>query len=286
MLEAAVESDELDDESKFWTLDALAFWDWQSGERGEGYSGRLRQMESIIEKGTLGHRERLSLVMKKMTEAAIKSRAEEVEGAFLRAKTFLSGDPMLARLLRFNHAVALFHLGRYVDAEHEAELLYLEYYDVLGLDPADVVAVNPPEIIAKIHGDFEDHRDDFKHLADCLDLYAMSRHQRGLRSGLARLHAMKFFVMGGAYRSAVRVGQDAADELIGYRDPEGACQIMENQLLPLIRHFGLTESMVPVRAQYAVILAHCGRIREARDEMGRITPFAASLTPEAQSELL
>jgi hypothetical protein len=109
-----------------------------------------------------------------------------------------------------------------------------------------------------------------KHLADCLDLYSISRRKQGLRSGLASIHSLKFYVMADACRSAIRAGQEVADELISYGDPEGARQIMEGQLLPLIREYGLTANMVAVRAQYAVILAYCGHGDAACEEMRRL----------------
>jgi hypothetical protein len=285
VLEAAVSADELDDKGKFWTLDALAFWDWQSGERGEGFSARISQMMALIEKGTLGDRERVSLVMKQMPRAAANGNVEGVMVAFRDAKRQCHNDLMLTRLVRYNYAGALFHLGRYHDAEREAELLYEEYYKILGLDPTDVIGVNPQQIIKILGGKLSDHQDDLKHLADCLALYAMSRSEQGLSSGLARLHALKFYTIAGAYRSAVKIGQEAVDDFIAHQDPEGARQIMEGQLLPLVREYRLTSNMVPVRAQYAVILAYCGNGKAALQEMQQLQPFAASLRPEAQREL-
>jgi hypothetical protein len=287
VLEAAVESDELDEEGRFWTLDALAFWDWHAGIRGEAFSARLDQMTSLITKGRLGHRERQALIMKQMSSAAIKGNADKVEVAFEEAKELCNNDPLFMRIVRYNHAVALFELGRYLDVERETEALYLEYYSVLGLDWSDVVGVNPPQIIKALGGRLDaNHQDDLKHLADCLDLYAMSRRKRGLYSGLANLHALKFYVMSGAYRSAVRTGQEAVDDILTIqRDPQLAREFMECHLLPLVREFGLTANLVPVCAQYAVVLAYCGESELAREEIKRLQPFASSLNPHAQREL-
>ncbi|GKT10540.1 SEC-C metal-binding domain-containing protein [Desulforhabdus sp. TSK] len=287
VLEAAVESDELDEQGRFWTLDALAFWDWHAGIRGETFSARLDQMASLITKGRLGDREQQALIMKQMTSAAIKGNADDVEVAFEQAQELCNNDPLLMRIVRYNHANALFELGRYSDVEREAKTLYLEYYSVLGLDWSDVVGVNPPQIIKALGGKLDaNHQDDLKHLADCLDLYAMSRRKRGLYSGLANLHALKFYVMSGAYRSAVRTGQEAVDDFLTIqRDPEFAREFMECHLLPLVREYGLTANMVPVCAQYAIILAYCGESKLAREEIKRLQPFASSLNPHAQHEL-
>lgn len=285
VLEKALDSVDLDDEGKFYTLDALALWDWQYGEREEAYSRRLAQMAALVQKGTLGIRERVALAMKQMTSAATKNDAEGVTAAFLAAEGECRSDPLLMRILRYNHAVALFHLGRYRDAELEAEFLYLEYFQVLGLEPEDVIATNPPEIIAALGGELSEHKEDMKRLADCLDLYSRSRREHGFHSGLAALHALKFYAMAGAYRSAVKIGQEAVDDSIGMGDVEGARQIMEGHLLPLVSHFELTANLVPVCAQYAVVLAYCGDAEAAHREMRRLQPFTSSLSPGDRREL-
>lgn len=286
VMEAAADGDDLDDEGKFWTLDALAFWDSQSGEYGEAFSRRISQMRELVEKGTLGERERVALAMKRMAAAATNGDVEGVTAAFTDAQRECQSNPMFMRLVLYNHAGALFRLGHYNVVELAAEKLYLEYYRVLGLNPADVVFANPPEIIASLGGELEDYQDDLKHLADCLDLYARARRKRGLHSGLAGLHALKFYIMAGAYRSAVKTGQETVDDFLAIQhDPEGARQLIEDKLLPLVREFGLTANMVPVRAQYAVILAYCGEMVAAREEMQRLQPFAASLDSEARREL-
>ena len=285
VLESTVDSDELDDDGRFWTLDALAFWDWQIGVRGEVYSARIKKMEGLVAKGNLGDRERASLAMKQITSAAASGDGEGVTTAFENACRDFSNDQTLMLLIRYNHAVALFQMGCYQDAEREAELLYLEYYAVLGLAPEDVAFANPPQIIEALGGDLDEHQDNLKRLADCLDLYARARREYGLHSGLAWLHALKFYAMANAYRSAVKTGQEAVDDFIAVGDPEGARHIMENNLLPIIQHFDLTTNMVPVCAQYAVTLAYCGEVEGARKEMKRLQAYAGSLSTDAQKEL-
>lgn len=286
VMEAAVDGDDLDDEGKFWTLDALAFWDAQTGEYGKVFSKRINQMMELVEKGKLGERERVALAMKQMANAASNGDIVEVTTAFTAAQQKCQSNPMFMRLVSYSHAGALYHLGCYSAVECAAEALYLEYYRILGLNPEDVICANPPQIIAALGGELEDHQDDLKHLADCLDLYARARRKRGLHSGLAGLHALKFYIMAGAYRSAVKTGQETVDDLLAiHHDPEGARQLIEDKLLPLIRGYGLSANMVPVHAQYAVILAYCGEMVKAREVMGRLQPFASSLSSVEQREL-
>ncbi len=286
VLEAAVQADDdLDDNGRFWALDALAFWDWQSGERGEVYSARVSQMQTLIENGNLGKRERLALAMKQMTAAAECGDPKGVSTAFYDAKRHCHSDPPLMRILRYNHAIALFHLGRYRETEEEVKLLCREYYKALGLDPANVFFRNLPQIVDALGGNLDGRQDDLKHLADCLDLYARCRRNQGLYPGFAGVHALKFYVLAQAYRSAIKTGQEVVDDFIAIGDSEAARQIMEGQVLPIIREYGLTANMLPVRAQYAVVLAYCGDSQAARQEMRRLQPFEASLTPEAYREL-
>jgi hypothetical protein len=286
VLEDAANIDELDDTGKFWTLDALAFWDWQTGRRGETFASLVNQMATLISRGTLGRREQSALLMKRMLSAATNADPEAVDIAFREAVQEVQTRTELMRLLKYNYAVALFHLGRYQDAENVTVLLSQEYYEVLGLEPAQVVGVNPPEILAALGGEAADHQDNLKQLGDCLSLYAMSRRHRGSESGLSEMLAFKFYFMAGAYRSAVKAGQEVVDGFLRIlRDPEEARQFMERHLLPLISKMGLVTNMVSVRAQYAVVLAYCGYVEKARKEMGLLEPFAPALTPEAQHEL-
>jgi hypothetical protein len=286
ILESAAEASDQTDEARFWTLDALAFWDWQHEGHARGqFPTRVARMAQLIANGGLGNRERAALGMKQMLAASITGDAVRVDEAFRETASECRESPMLMRLLRYNRATALFHLRYYQGAEDQAELLAQEYYDVLKLDPREVVAANPPEIIAAIGG-LEEHQDDLKHLADCLDLYAMARAKRGLPSGLARLHAMKFYVMSGASRSAVKAGQEAVDDFIAiYDDAEGARQLMENHLLPLIRASGLVANEIAVRAQYAVVLSYCGEVQAAQTEMQRLKAYASALPLAERDEL-
>lgn len=286
VLEAAAADPALDDQTRFWALDALLFWDWQYGQKGTDPLGRLLHMDHLLRAGNLGPREGASLTMKRMLREAEHGNAAEVEAFYRQALPFCTGSKLLTRILRYNHASALYKLGQLRQGETEAQRLFEEYYDDLGLTVADVAAANPPKIAARLRYPVEDCADDLKRLADCLNLFAMARRSQGLHSGLAQLHAMKFFQMSTSYRSAVKAGMDAADDFVSPQyDPEGARMIMEGHVLPVIRQFGLTESELEARALYAVILAYCGDAHAATEEMRRLKAFAAGLLPEHRGGL-
>ena len=195
-------------------------------------------------------------------------------------------EELYQRILRYNFAVILYDAGSFPEAADEAYKLAMEYYETLGLDFKDVFATNPEEILGKIT-DIGEQQDDLKHLADSLDLYAKASNAQGKNSGLARLHAHKFYVIANAVQSAVRVGQDVVDEQLSIlHDAEAARNSMEDALLPVIQSYKLFDYIVPVRAQYAVVLAYCGEIDKAKAEMRSLAPFIEALPDIRQKEFI
>jgi preprotein translocase subunit SecA len=96
---------------------------------------------------------------------------------------------------------------------------------------------------------------------------------------------MKFYTMANALDSLIRVGQDLADEFIGRSDYIGARDVMERNVLPNVAEHKMVRHVVPVRAQYAVILAYCGDHSAAAEEMRRLAPYEAALDATARAEL-
>ncbi|MBW4332114.1 SEC-C domain-containing protein [Stakelama sp. CBK3Z-3] len=95
----------------------------------------------------------------------------------------------------------------------------------------------------------------------------------GLRSGLARIHAMKFYELARTPQSMVRVGQDLVDELVWIHDFQGARDVLEKTVFPTIQSMGLLSEVLPARALYAVVLAYCGDHDAADAELQRILPY-------------
>jgi hypothetical protein len=107
----------------------------------------------------------------------------------------------------------------------------------------------------------------------------------GQHSHFARIHAMKFYSMANALDSYVRVGQVLVDEFVARHDYIGARDVLERNVLPTVVEQKMVSRIVPVRGQYAAILAYCGDHEAATAEMARLAPYEAGLGPEDQHEL-
>jgi hypothetical protein len=162
--------------------------------------------------------------------------------------------------------------------------LIAEYYDLLGLTLSNVMARNPDQIFPLLKGD-HNHTDDLKHLADSLDLQSKAIKVTGNYPGLGPIHAMKFYSMAHSLDSFVRVGQELVHDFIGRNDYVGARDVIERNLMPTIMNLKLAGRIVPVRSQYAVVLAYCGAFDEADAEMARLTPYESRLNARGQREL-
>ncbi|MEA5362798.1 dsDNA nuclease domain-containing protein [Amycolatopsis sp., V23-08] len=270
-IEAIAQSTDLGDEARFWALDALAFWDYSVGSYGN-IPSMVDQMTAAVGAG-MDPRAASALAMKQMIAASLRDDRDGVEAAFSVGLERSAGDAMVQLIVRYNHALSLYHLGANEDAASEALSLVGDYYERLGLDLRDVVGVSPSDLRAAVP-DSATRDDDFRHVADSLQLVGAASKRLG-ESSAARVlvHAMKFYSAASAWRSAVRVGQDAIDEVLGLGDLQGARNISENFLLPLVAEYQLVDLLIPVRAQYAVLLAWCGEIDAAREEITKLEAY-------------
>jgi hypothetical protein len=96
---------------------------------------------------------------------------------------------------------------------------------------------------------------------------------------------MKFYSMAQSLDSFVRVGQELVDDFIGRNDYIGARDVIERNLMPTIMGLKLAGRIIPVRSQYAVVLAYCGALDEADAEMTRLAPYESGLDTRGQWEL-
>jgi hypothetical protein len=283
LMVAAANDEEQEPETRLWALDALVFNDLREGDV-EAALPRLEIMKALLDEGGLGPREWLAWAMKNMLAM---TESGDVEGVLVLAdevKGQLPDSEEHRRIFRYNRALALFKLGRHSLAADEVEPLIEEYYRVLGLTPDVVIGRNAPEIRRMLPKD-RDLTDDLKHLADTLDLFAQARGRDGLTSGLARIHALKFYDLAQAPQSLVRVGQDLVDDFVARHDFIGAREVIERNIFPIIQGMGLVSWVVPVRAQYAVVLAYCGDHQAASVEMERLLPYEAGLSGPQREEL-
>jgi hypothetical protein len=280
---AAAEDAGMDAETRLWALDGLAFNDLREGHPETALS-RTDAMHGLLETGDLGPDEWLAWGTKRMLGL---SAIQDVDGVLEMLNDIegrLPDSEAHWRIFRYNRAYALLKLGMFDLAAQESEPLIEEYYDAIGISPADVLARNPPEIRPLLR-DGPDLIDDLKHLADTLDLHAGALQRSGRVSPFGRIHAMKFYELAQAPQSFVKVGQDLVDEFVERRDFAGAREVIERNVLPTIQAMGLVSWVVPVRSQYAVVLAYCGEHDAAAAEMARLAPYEEGLDADRRAEL-
>jgi len=281
-LKHAVDNGALNPHQAFWALDGLIFASMRDG-RFDEVPDPLSMMEQLVNAHGFEFREQLAWAIKRMMYASEIGDWRQVQDALAYASPKIPNDSH-QRVLDYTHAIALWKLKRHKQAEALCMKVIQGYYELLGITPAGVIGKNP-DALWKVIKKPADVHEDLKHLADALELYAITRHAQGLKAPFARIHAMKFYSMTQAYDSLVRLGQDAADEFVEIKDYEGAKEVMEQHVLPVITHAGLVTRMVQVRSQYAVILALAGDHQSAHNEINRLTPYLSGLEDNQRKEV-
>ena len=270
-------------EDRFWALDGLVFAHFKDGAEAQT-EARLDRMDALVRENKLGLSERLAVGMKRMLFAARSKDAGSVKEIMEELSRILPQTPQHLRVAKYNYAHALYELGMMAECTVCTLDLITEYYDQLGLTIGDVMAKNPDAIFPLLK-EGESHTDELKHLADALDLQSKAVKAMGNFPGLAPIHAMKFYSMAHSLESFVRVGQDLVDDFIGRNDYIGARDVIERNLMPTIVGLKLAGRVIPVRSQYAVVLAYCGAIDDAEAEMARLAPYESGLDAKGQCEL-
>jgi hypothetical protein len=281
-LTEAAASPDIAAEDRFWALDGLVFAHFKDGDDTDIRS-KLDRMDELIKANNLGQAERLAVGMKRMVLAARDKDVATVKRIMSELSRVLPQTPQHLRVAKYNYAHALFELGMMDECVTCTLDLIAEYYDLLGLRLADVMGINPDKIFPLLKG--ENHTDDLKHLADSLDLQSKAVKATGNNPGLAPIHAMKFYSMAQSLDSFVRVGQELVDDFIGRNDYVGARDVIERNLMPTIMDLKLAGRVIPVRSQYAVVLAYCGAFDAADAEMSRLAPYESGLDARGQWEL-
>lgn len=282
-LDAASGNENIDAEQRFYALDGLVFAEMKAG-KVEKVPKRLQDMERLVTLHHLGAHEELVVHLKKLVFDADQGREDLVMEGLERAKTLLPDKPAFQRVFRYNTAMALFMVKHFAAAERIALELIEEYYEVLGLGPSDVIMRSNRQIAEKLPKT-ESVTDDLKHLADSLDVLAKAVNGQGRDSGLARVHAAKFYGLANAIDSFIKVNQDLVDEFVGRSDYIGARQVMEEHLLPAVVAHKILDKIVGVRSQYAVVLGYCGEYDAADDEFARLDAYRPGLSSTQAAEL-
>jgi len=276
-------SEDIAAEDRFWALDGLVFAHFKDGDDTD-IRNKLNRMDTLVRENDLGLTERLAVGMKRMVFAARERDIATVKKIMNELSRVLPQTPQHLRVAKYNYAHALFELGMMDECIAGTLDLIVEYYDELGLRLADVMGNNPDKIWPLLKGD-QNHTDNLKHLADALDLQSKALKASGGNPGLAPIHAMKFYSMSQSLDSFVRVGQELVDDFIGRNDYIGARDIIERNLMPTIMGLKLAGRVIPVRSQYAVVLAYCGAFDAADAEMARLEPYEGGLDSKGQWEL-
>ncbi|HYF87127.1 SEC-C metal-binding domain-containing protein [Azospirillum sp.] len=273
-----------DPEQRCRALDGLIFNDLREG-KSERALERLGTMGRLIERHGIGDQLWLNWAMKRMLALAQKSNGEAVAAAIEEMRPRVPKQPEYDRIFRYNVANAFFRLGEFKRTTAETGRLITEYYDALGIDPELVFGRNADEL-RPLLPERPGLVDDLKHLADTLDLHAQAITAQGGVSPFGRIHALKFYQLAHAPDSMLRVGQELVDEFCGRNDFQGARDLIERNLLPLVQGLRLAGHMIPVRSQYAVVLAYCGAWDEADAEMARLLPYHPGMSEAGQKELM
>lgn len=269
-LEKASEDKSASLRDRYWVHDALAYWESRDG--GRPSEGRLQEMRRLVEEGDLGTRERLGLSFKEMVAAGSDRDRVRIENVYEEAARVAENDALVSKVLRYNRAVALERIGDHLAVIDAVEPLIAEYYADVGLRESDVFMKSQQALYALLTKPLD--TDDLKRLADALNLWATARVAMNLPPMLRRFHAAKFYTIAQAGRSAANTLQEVVDDFLTIMgDTAGARETMERHLLPTIREFGLTEMILPVRSHYAIVLAWCGDITAARQELQALSVY-------------
>ena len=280
VLESFAADDTASPDARFTALDALAYHAMQRDHRTQDISARLTRMRALLENENVTDQDApLTLAMKEMIFASTSNDKDAVLEAFERAEVGLGDDPLRHRILRYNFAVSLFHLENYRLSLRAAGEVALELYELLDLDPLDIVGASADDLRAMI-GDIDiKTQDEVKRLADCLSLCAMCQRAIGSVPALTRIHAAKFYQQAGAWRSMAKEAQENAQDLLDLGDADGAIIVFETFVLPVVDRFGLDDLHIEIRSFFAVTLAYAGRINEARTAIAALAPYFDSLQP-------
>lgn len=268
-LEIAADDPAASASDRFWANDALAYWDSRDGGR-VNYE-QIVLMRSLVEGGKLGLREQLNVAFKEMIHWGTNKDRTRLDAVF-QASSRLPIDAEARRLLRYNYAVSLDRAEAFAAARITADTLINEYYEVVGINEADVVGKSQVALNAILCDDVE--QEDLKRLADCLALWCHIVVSQGAPPLLRRIAAMKFYALAQAARSVVQTGLEMVDDyLVIMADPEGARITMEQHVLPVLHESHLTNMILPVRSMYAIVLAWNGEYSHARQELSVLARF-------------
>lgn len=265
-------------ELRFWALDALAFWELQEDRHVSDPEPALLQLEELMRvHAEFGNRERAAVAMKRMLLHGKNGDLEAIARTFSGIAGHLASDPVMDLIVRYNYATALWVAGAFKECLRIALAVAKEYLQQLSLDPLEMVGTNPVQLRAMLPCNPGEIQDELKRLADTMELISRAKRSLNMQPFPECFHAAKLYQEAGAHKSQMKVSQDIADDMVAMGDYEGALEMMEGNVLPILSHFELTAHTMDVRGQYAVVLAYNGAAARARAEMDAIRPYVPNL---------
>ena len=280
LLEAFATDEEQSAEDRFWAYDGLAFACLTRSEYAAAEQ-HLSQMVALTDHVSPGVETRARIAIKRITVAGLQGNPVEVTRLF--QSVHAGGTTGL--IVDYTYAMALHNSEQDARALPVAQDVLDRYLKQLGFTFNWLIGTSPKTVVDRLGARATDSQ-TLKRVADSLHLVGWISQKLGGEGALHWLLAFKFYQIAHAPRSLLKVGQDVVDELIGWLgDAPEARRFMEGTLLPAVEEYNLLGHLVPVSAQYAVILAYCGDFERATAVFSDINEFRGALPPRALEEL-
>lgn len=283
ILTDTLEDSALSDEDRFWAADTLTFWAIQRGDEAGRIHSDMVLLEQRLAAVSNDRRARQTVAIKRLLVAGKDEDLDRARKIYAQAMGDAADDPHGWLILRYTYGVALMLCDALEAADLVTSTVANGYLRLVGLRPEQLFATNALDIRRSL-GDKADEIELIKHVADAIDLRARVVAARGGVVALLKMWAFKLYALAVAPSSAVNAGKDVVDELLSIGALGDAKGFMERTLIPGIAEFRLPEEIIPLRAQYAVVLAYDGQVERARNQLADLTVFASS-SPLLAAEL-
>ena len=283
ILDDASDAADVEPDNRFWAYDTVTFWKMRDSPLEE-MAARVRRLETLhaaVSDPTPASRR--SLLLKQLLLAGRRGDASAVRARYRDLHRIPGASPELLRVQRYDYAVGLSQSGCLHEARIVLEANAREYSLKFDLHPDDLFQASVSSLAEKL-GTKKDEYEELKRFADTLALQARILVELRFAPGLLHMWAHKLYVLAHALTSAVTAGMEVVDEMLTLlNDAPAARQFMEDVLLPAVAEFRLLGHVLDVRATYAVVLAYCGAIDEARQTIQSLSTFRVS--PSMRSQL-
>jgi hypothetical protein len=265
----------LSDEDRFWAADTLTFWDLQRGADDDTVRNDMAMLEDRLLPMAGNLQARRTIAIKRLLVAGKSRDLAEVRRLYASATPDFFSDPHGWLILRYTYGVGLLYGDELQAADLVTATVARGYLDLIGLRPQQLFRTNPLELRQAL-GQRSQEIELLKHVGDAIDLRARVVGALGGVVALLKMWAFKLFALANAPLSAVNAGKDVVDALLSIGAVADARGFMERTLIPGMAEYRLVEEMIPLRAQYAVVLAYDGEVDRARKELQELAVFESS----------